>query len=92
MPVAVPPEVAELVHKDNQGRVLWFGVPPVDIVGWGGGEGVRGHTLEYLAKKRKRDGNAEPMQDVTVAETTDDKIFKKKATEILVKALAKIGR
>jgi chromatin structure-remodeling complex subunit RSC1/2 len=92
MPVAVPPEVAELVHKDNQGRVLWFGVPPVDIVGWGGGEGVRGHTLEYLAKKRKREGNAEPMQDVTVAETTDDKIFKKKATEILVKALAKIGR
>lgn len=91
MPVSVPPEVAELVHKDAQGRVLWFGVPPVDIVGWGGGEGVKGHTLEYLAKKRKRDQLAEPMEDVKTV-TTEDKGFKKQATEILTKALSLIGR
>lgn len=91
MPVTVPPEVAELVHKDAQGRVLWFGVPPVDIVGWGGGEGVKGHSLEYLAKKRKREEPAEPMEDVKTV-PTEDTLFKKQATEILTKALSLIGR
>jgi chromatin structure-remodeling complex subunit RSC1/2 len=91
MPVSVPPEVAELVHRDAQGRVLWFGVPPVDIVGWGGGEGVKGHTLEYLAKKRKRNQVAETMEDVKTV-TVEDKGFKKRATEILAKALGMIGK
>jgi chromatin structure-remodeling complex subunit RSC1/2 len=92
MPVAVPSEVAELVAKDNQGRVLWFGVPPVDVVGWSGGEGIRGHSLEYLAKKRKKEGNVESMQDVQRTETSEERGFKKRATEILVKALEKIGK
>ena len=92
MPIAVPSEVADLVAKDNQGRVLWFGVPPVDVVGWSGGEGVRGHSLEYLAKKRKKQGNGELMQDVQVTEASEEKDFKKRATEILVKGLRMIGK
>lgn len=92
MPIAVPPEVAELVARDNQGRVLWFGVPPVDVVGWSGGEGIRGHSLEYLAKKRKKEENGEPMQDVQTTETSEERGFKKRATEILVKALGMIGK
>jgi chromatin structure-remodeling complex subunit RSC1/2 len=91
MPIAVPAEVAELVARDNQGRVLWFGVPPVDVVGWSGGEGVRGHSLEYLAKKRKKEENDEPMKDVQVTETSEERGFKKRATELLVKALGMIG-
>jgi hypothetical protein len=90
MPVSVPPEVAELVHKDSQGRVLWFGVPPVDIVGWGG-EGVMGHTLEYLARKRKRNEVVETMEDVKT-ESAEDKGFKRQATEVLAKALTMIGK
>jgi chromatin structure-remodeling complex subunit RSC1/2 len=93
MPVSVPPEVAELLARDNQGRVLWFGVPPVDVVGWSGGEGVRGHTLEYLAKKRKRRNEiGEHMQDVMSTANGDDKGYKKQASEILVKALGMIGK
>lgn len=91
MPIAVPSEVAEVIAKDNQGRVLWFGVPPVDIVGWSG-EGIRGHSLTYLAaKKRKKETNGESMEDVQVTDTTD-KSFKKRATELLVKALGTIGK
>lgn len=92
MPIDVPPEVADLVAKDNQGKVLWFGVPPVDVVGWSGGEGVRGHTLEYLAKKRKKKESGEAMRDVQVTKTSEDKEYKKRATEILVKALGMIGK
>ena len=96
MPIAVPPEVAELVAKDNQGRVLWFGVPPVDIVGWSGGEGVRGHSVEYLAKKRKREEGegeekGEEMMDVQNG-NGEDKVYKKRVTELLVRALGMIGK
>lgn len=90
MPVTIPPEVAELVARDNQGKVLWFGVPPVDVVGWG--EGVRGHTLEYLAKKRKKEKIGEPVQDVQVTERVEDKGYKRRATELLVKALDMVGK
>ena len=92
MPIAVPPEVAELVAKDNQGRVLWFGVPPVDIVGWSGGEGVRGHSVEYLVKKRERsDGKGEEMMDVQSG-NEDDRAYKKRVTELLIRALGMIGK
>ena len=92
MPIAVPPEVSELVAKDNQGRVLWFGVPPVDVVGWNGGEGIKGHSLEYLVRKRKKEVNGELMQDVQGTERYEDKGLKKRATEVLVKALGMIGK
>ena len=92
MPIAVPAEVAELVAKDNQGRVLWFGVPPVDIVGWSGGEGVKGHSVEYLAKKRKREEDkAEEMMDVQRGDG-EDKVYKKTVTELLVRSLGMIGK
>src|SRR5271155_4293990 len=91
MPIAVPAEVSELVAKDNQGRVLWFGVPPVDIVGWSGGEGVKGHSVEYLAKKRKREEEkGEEMMDVQRGDG-EDKGYKKRVTELLVRALGMIG-
>lgn len=93
MPIAVPAEVAELVARDNQGRVLWFGVPPVDIVGWNGGEGVRGHSVEYLAKKRKREEkeSGEEMMEVQNG-NGEDKAYKKRVTELLVRALGTIGK
>ena len=92
MPIAVPADVAELVAKDNQGRVLWFGVPPVDIVGWSGGEGVRGHSVEYLAKKRKREEEkGEEMMDVQKEDGEDNKVYKKRVTELLVRALGMVG-
>ena len=92
MPIAVPAEVADLVAKDNQGRVLWFGVPPVDIVGWSGGEGVSGHSVEYLAKKRKRmEEKGEEMMDVKMDED-EERGYKKRVTELLVRALGMIGK
>jgi chromatin structure-remodeling complex subunit RSC1/2 len=93
MPIVVPPEVSEVVAKDNQGRVLWFGVPPLDIVGWSGNGEVTGHSLEYLAKKRKKMmEKGEKMQDIVVSEQSEDRGTKKRATEVLVKALALIGK
>ena len=94
MPIAVPLEVAELVARDNQGRVLWFGVPPVDIVGWSGGEGVRGHSLEYLVRKRKMSEDvSQPMEDVQVSKpAVEDRSIKKRASELLVKALGMLGK
>ena len=85
MPIAVPAEVAELVAKDNQGPVLWFGVPPVDIVGWSGGEGVKGHSVEYLAKRKREEEKAEEMRDV------QREVYKKRVTELLVRALGMVG-
>jgi chromatin structure-remodeling complex subunit RSC1/2 len=93
MPIAVPSEVGELVARDNQGRVLWFGVPPVDIVGWGGGEGVRGHSLEYLVRKRKREEEVpEVMGEVEVSEPMDDRWVKRRASELLSKALEMLAQ
>jgi hypothetical protein len=92
MPVAVPSEVAELVAKDNAGRVLWFGVPPVDVVGWGGDGGVRGHSVEYLAKKRKREEKSQGMEDVEMVPIIEDRGFKKRAGEVLVQALELLGK
>ena len=93
MPVVVPPEVSELVARDDQGRVLWFGVPPIDVVGWSGNGEVRGHSLEYLVKKRKKMmENGEKMQDLQATTVTEDKNVKKRATEILVKALGMVGK
>ena len=95
MPIAVPSEVAELVARDNHGRVLWFGVPPVDIVGWSGGEGVRGHSLKYLVRKRKKmaEDVSEPMEDVLVPKpAVEDRSLKRRASELLVKALGMLGR
>jgi chromatin structure-remodeling complex subunit RSC1/2 len=93
MPVAVPSEVAELVARDNAGRVLWFGVPPLDIVGWGGSGGVRGHTAEYLARKRKREEQRkESMGEIEAAPIVEDKAYKKRASEVLVKALGLLGK
>jgi hypothetical protein len=84
-----------LVARDNQGRVLWFGVPPVDIVGWGGGEGVRGHSLEYLVRKRQREEEEVPeevMGEVQVSDPVDDRWVKRRASELLSKALEMLAQ
>jgi chromatin structure-remodeling complex subunit RSC1/2 len=94
MPVSIPGEVAELVARDNQGRVLWFNVPPVDVVGWGDSGPVSGHTLDYLVnKRRKMQEREEPMQEVSVTTPeVQDKRYKKRATELLVKGLELISK
>ncbi|KAK9388652.1 hypothetical protein V1515DRAFT_533137 [Lipomyces mesembrius] len=53
----IPPETAELYQKDDNGKLLWFSVPPVDCSqGFEApfnGNGIVGHSIEFLAKRKE---------------------------------------
>ncbi|KAK9453700.1 hypothetical protein V1511DRAFT_504239 [Dipodascopsis uninucleata] len=51
----IPPETAELFQKDENGKLLWFSVPPVEsmpvIDSADIGKGITGHSVEFLAQR-----------------------------------------
>ncbi|KAJ9203045.1 hypothetical protein DTO164E3_1513 [Paecilomyces variotii] len=49
---AIPADIREQFHRDDQGRVLFFSAPPLDIVP--SVEQRLGHSLKYLAAKEER--------------------------------------
>lgn len=54
----IPPDTAELYQKDENGKLLWFSVPPVDAMKVYElpnitGKGIIGHSIEFLAKKKQ---------------------------------------
>ncbi|KAK9236716.1 hypothetical protein V1525DRAFT_426839 [Lipomyces kononenkoae] len=53
----IPPETAELYQKDNNGKLLWFSVPPVDfsqvVETSFNGNGIVGHSIEFLARRKE---------------------------------------
>lgn len=53
---AIPADIREQFQRDEQGRILFFTAPPVDVkaLRTEKGEGL-GHSVEYLAGKTQRD-------------------------------------
>lgn len=49
---AIPADIREQFHRDEQGRVLFFSSPPLDIIPRM--DQRLGHSLKYLAAKEKR--------------------------------------
>ncbi|KAK9466672.1 hypothetical protein V1512DRAFT_286671 [Lipomyces arxii] len=52
----IPPETADLYQKDDNGKLLWFSVPPIDamrVAANGITSGVTGHTVEFLAHRKE---------------------------------------
>lgn len=50
---AIPASIRAQFHQDDQGRVLFFSTPPLDIVS---GKGANlGHSLKYLAAREERE-------------------------------------
>ncbi|KAF2838527.1 chromatin structure-remodeling complex protein rsc1 [Patellaria atrata CBS 101060] len=51
---SIPPEIREQFHRDDQGRVLFFTAPPIDVPPSKNGTAL-GHSVRYLAAKVKRE-------------------------------------
>ncbi|EMR08322.1 hypothetical protein PNEG_03162 [Pneumocystis murina B123] len=74
-------EVAALFSQDEQGRVLWFPVPPIDVVAPAVDTFVKGRSLAYLAnvdnmmEKYKKDSEEEKEQKTNIIKTSDDSEF-----------------
>ncbi|KAK7208384.1 hypothetical protein BZA70DRAFT_273581 [Myxozyma melibiosi] len=54
----IPPDTADLYQKDENGKLLWFSVPPVDCMKVyelpdANGKGIIGHSVEFLAKRKE---------------------------------------
>ncbi|KAJ8098382.1 hypothetical protein POJ06DRAFT_150501 [Lipomyces tetrasporus] len=69
----IPPETAELYQKDDNGKLLWFSVPPVDSSQVGvetasNGKGILGHSVEFLSRRKeiaeKRERRAEEREQL----------------------------
>jgi chromatin structure-remodeling complex subunit RSC1/2 len=50
---AIPPEIREQFHRDDQGHVLFFSTPPLDLVP--PARNRLGHSLKYLAAKAAKE-------------------------------------
>lgn len=70
---AIPEDIREQFHRDEQGHVLFFTTPPLDVLPPAKPGSAIGHTARYLAKKlrlqiarkekRKAEGLAEIDED-----------------------------
>lgn len=85
-------EVASLFSQDDQGRVLWFPVPPIDVIPPTVETFVEGRSLKYLAnidnmmEKYKKDLEMEKERKLNVIKTSDNSKF----SEFLITALNRI--
>ncbi|EMD00274.1 hypothetical protein BAUCODRAFT_30748 [Baudoinia panamericana UAMH 10762] len=52
--LSIPKEIRDQYQQDDTGRVLFFTAPPVAVAVDGGGVGVKGHSVRYLAEKARR--------------------------------------
>ncbi|KAF2760855.1 Bromodomain-containing protein [Pseudovirgaria hyperparasitica] len=53
--LTIPPEIREQFQRDAQGRVLFFTVPPLDVMQPEKHGAALGHSARYLAAKAKRE-------------------------------------
>ena len=51
---AIPPDIREQFQRDDEGHVLFFTTPPVDVLPPVGEGSAIGHTAKYLASKLRR--------------------------------------
>lgn len=52
---SIPPEIREQFDRDEQGRVLFFTAPPVQVANDSDHAGALGHSIKYLAAKSRRE-------------------------------------
>ncbi|KAG5513256.1 hypothetical protein PMAC_001626 [Pneumocystis sp. 'macacae'] len=82
-------EVAALFSRDDRGRVLWFPVPPIDVVSPTLESFVEGRSLAYLAnlcnmtKKDNEEFKKEKKQKLNITKPLDNSKF----SEFLINAL-----
>ncbi|CCJ28475.1 unnamed protein product [Pneumocystis jirovecii] len=82
-------EVAALFSRDEQGRVLWFPVPPIDVVSPTLETFVDGRSLAYLAnvynmmENHNEEFKKEKKQKLNIMKPLDDSNF----SEFLINAL-----
>ncbi|KAG5439356.1 hypothetical protein PCK2_000805, partial [Pneumocystis canis] len=82
-------EVAALFSRDEQGRVLWFPVPPIDVVSPTLETFVQGRSLAYLAnidimmEKYNEELKEEKKQKSNTLKTSNNSMF----SEFLITAL-----
>lgn len=66
---AIPADIREQFHRDDQGHVLFFSTPPLDIVP--PVEQRLGHSLKYLAAKEERQKLIEEKKRKDVSERAE---------------------
>ncbi|KAG5438312.1 hypothetical protein PCANB_002800 [Pneumocystis canis] len=86
-------EVAALFSRDEQGRVLWFPVPPIDVISPTLETSVQGRSLAYLANvdimmEKYNEQLEEKKQKSNTLETLDNSGF----SEFLITALNTMTR
>lgn len=69
MQSSIPTEISSQFHRDDQGRILFFTTPPLDVVRpYQPGQAI-GHSARYLAEKARR---AEALKKRKAAEMEEE--------------------
>ncbi|KAL8742403.1 MAG: hypothetical protein Q9190_005099 [Brigantiaea leucoxantha] len=79
----IPSEIRQQFQQDEQGNVLFFTAPPLDVLRPDGEGSAVGHTVKYLAEKLRRKIALEEKRKAEGLPEGDTEPFVKKAKSIL---------
>lgn len=74
----IPDDIRQRFQRDEQGHVLFFTTPPLDVLPPTREGGVEGHTLKYRAAKLKQKLEAKMKRKADVAELQETEAQSKK--------------
>lgn len=74
---SIPPEIREQFDRDEQGRVLFFTAPPIQVADPYGGK--LGHSIKYLAAKSRREEETKRKRELYETAKAEAQLAKKKA-------------
>ena len=75
---AIPDDIREQFQRDEQGHVLFFTTPPLDVLPPTKKGEALGHTVKYLAAKLRRNHKMKIKRKAEEAEKQTDEVQRKK--------------
>lgn len=84
---SIPPEIREQFERDEQGRVLFFTSPPIQVFDPKQDASEFGHSIEYMATKFRREEETAKKRKAFAIAKAEAQLAKKKAKIEEAKAL-----
>lgn len=75
----IPFEVRESFHTDDQGRILFFTAPPLDVSAEIKPGDAIGHSIKYLAEKARREEKIKEKRRLAAEADSEQEQLRKKA-------------